>query len=60
MEISHVFRQLNAVKIGGNKADMANIVISMFSGAADLSEAETMMFYKLSKHILEHMSSGSD
>jgi len=40
--------------------DMADIVTSLFSGTANLDEAETQMFFELSKHILERMSSGSD
>lgn len=44
------------------EADVASIVTSMLSGSgmADLDETETMMFYELSKHILERISGGSD
>lgn len=41
---------------------MANIVTSMLSGSgmADLDEAETLMFYKLFKHILERTACNTD
>lgn len=37
-----------------------DIVTSLFSGAADLDETETQMFFELSKHIMERMANGSD
>ena len=40
--------------------DIANITTSVLSGVDALDETETMMFYELSKHLLERMSGGSD
>ena len=42
------------------ETDIANITASFLSGVDALDEAETLMFYKLSKHLLERMSGGSD
>jgi len=42
------------------ETDIANITTSLLSGVDALDETETMMFYELSKHLLERMSGGSD
>ncbi len=42
------------------ETDIANITASFLSGVDALDEAETLMFYELSKHLLERMSGGSD
>lgn len=71
MEISHDICQLNAEKISGNKADLnklRNIFMSILKDikadyvneSQDIQETETMVFYELSKHILERMASGCD
>ena len=39
------------------ETDIANITASVLSG---VDEAETLMFYELSKHLLERMSGGCD
>ena len=38
------------------ETDIANITASVLSGVDALDEAETLMFYELSKHLLERMS----
>ena len=42
------------------ETDIANITASLLSGVDALDETETMMFYELSKHLLERMSNGTD
>lgn len=42
------------------ETDIANITTSVLSGVDALDEAETLMFYELSKHLLERMSGGCD
>ena len=42
------------------ETDIANITASLLSGVDALDETETMMFYELSKHLLERMSRGCD
>jgi len=42
------------------ETDIANITASVLSGVDALDEAETLMFYELSKHLPERMSGGSD
>lgn len=42
------------------ETDIANITASVLSGVDALDEAETLMFYELSKHLLERMSGGCD
>ena len=42
------------------ETDIANITASLLSGVDALDETETMMFYELSKHLLERMSGGCD
>lgn len=42
------------------ETDIANITASFLSGVDALDEAETLMFYELSKHLLERMSGSSD
>lgn len=42
------------------ETDIASITASVLSGVDALDETETMMFYELSKHLLERMSSGTD
>ena len=42
------------------ETDIANITASVLSGVDALDEAETLMFYELSKHLLERMSGCCD
>lgn len=42
------------------ETDIANITASLLSGVDALDETETVMFYELSKHLLERMSGGCD
>ncbi len=42
------------------ETDIANITASVLSGVDALDEAETLIFYELSKHLLERMYGGCD
>lgn len=42
------------------ETNIANITASVLSGVDALDEAEILMFYELSKHLLERMSGGCD